>query len=222
MSESTGSTNSAVRGCSGRAFTIGASATQILEEPEPYRVLFAREHAIVVGGCFEPALLDKILRRCRETSFSVDDANGLGNREVESPQRVGAALNVLLGRSTLLGWLEAVSGHRPLVRAEGRLVQALANGAEHLIWHDDNDLPGRKLGMVISLCEAAYDGGIFEMRRKGTVEPLCTYKHEMAGSALIFDIDRTLEHRVTAVTAGGPRRVYAGWFMQDATQVSGR
>jgi len=216
MIETTGEPFQDDRRATGRAFTIGASSTEVLEDPEPYRTQFSRAHAIVVRGCFEPALLDKLLQRCRETSFSVDDANGLGNREVESPQRVGAALNLLLGRSTLLGWLEAVTGHRPLVRAAGRLVQARANGADHLTWHDDHDLPGRKLGMVISLCEADYDGGIFEMRRKGTVEPLCTYKHETAGSALIFDIDRTLEHRVTPVTAGGPRRVYAGWFMQDA------
>lgn len=33
------------------------------------------------------------------------------------------------------------------------------------------------------------------------------------GDALIFKVDHALEHRVTPLTAGGPRIVWAGWFI---------
>jgi hypothetical protein len=32
------------------------------------------------------------------------------------------------------------------------------------------------------------------------------------GAALIFEVSARYEHRILAVTAGGPRRVYTGWF----------
>jgi hypothetical protein len=30
---------------------------------------------------------------------------------------------------------------------------------------------------------------------------------------MIFDVGSRYEHRVLSVTAGGPRRVFSGWFM---------
>jgi hypothetical protein len=199
----------------GHAFTIGPADTQIVEEPGRYDEAFRHEHAIVLRDIFEPPLLRMLLDRCDTTGFRPDEADGLGEREVESPQRVGLAINLLLGRAPLLSWLEAVTGHHPLTRAEGRLVQTRANRMDQLAWHNDTDPPNRKLGVVICLCEGSFDGGIFEMRHKNSEAPFLTYKHEIAGSALVFDIDHALEHRVTPVTSGEPRRVYTGWFMQD-------
>jgi hypothetical protein len=39
------------------------------------------------------------------------------------------------------------------------------------------------------------------------------FKHDQPGTALVFEVRPQLEHRVLPLTAGGPRRVFTGWFI---------
>ena len=63
------------------------------------------------------------------------------------------------------------------------------------------------------MADLPYEGGAFEMRRKGTEDLLMRHIHRDMGTALIFQVGAELEHRVCSVIAGGPRRVFAGWFL---------
>lgn len=44
-------------------------------------------------------------------------------------------------------------------------------------------------------------------------QPLLAHHHNKPGTVLIFAVRPDLEHRVTPLTSGGPRRVFAGWFL---------
>lgn len=146
----------------------------------------------------------------------LDSVEGLGDREVESPQRAGGAITLALKRAGLMRWIEEATGCGPLVRVDGRVVQARANNHDQLVWHDDLNEPERRLAVTVNLSEAPYEGGRFELRHAGTKEMLTEHLHDAPGALLIFEVARELEHRVLPVTSGGPRRVYTGWFFREA------
>jgi hypothetical protein len=198
------------------AFRIGAAGTDILCDPAPWAARFAAERAIVCRDIFEPALLDRIRAAARCTQFRIDRISGLGTRQAEAPQRVGGILNLLLQRTNLFRWLEAVTGHSDISLAEGRLHQTCAGAGEGLDWHDDLIDPCRVLGITINFTEAIYSGGRFELRTPAAPDEIWAFDHNRLGTALIFDIGRDLEHRLLPVVSGGPRRVFAGWFIRAA------
>lgn len=195
-----------------RPLQVGARQTEILEPPEGYAALFRKHHAIVCRDLLDPALLATLLARCRSGRFVDESVTRLGTREVEAPQRVGRALNVLLNRAPLLRWLEAATGCAPLDSVAGRVVQTRANDHDALDWHDDLNEPNRRLAVTINLSDAPYRGGTFELREAASGALCLSHLHARAGDALIFAVRRGLEHRVLPLLSGGPRRVYAGWF----------
>ena len=195
-------------------FSIGAAKTDILCDPAPWAERFAEERAIVCRDIFEPALLDRLLAAARLTQFRTDRVSGLGTRQAEDPQRVGGILNLLLQRANLFRWLEAATGRFGISLAEGRLHQTSAGAGEGLDWHDDLVDPRRVLGITINFTEEDYSGGRFELRTPGSPDEIRAFDHDSLGTALIFDIGRDLEHRLLPVVSGGPRRVFAGWFLR--------
>lgn len=199
-----------------RPFVIGAARTEIMAAPLDWSKRFAEERAIVCPDVIESALLDRLLGVARRSQFREEDVSRLGTREVEEPQSLGPTFKLLLRRANLMGWLEQVTGAAGLADVEGHLVQTRAGG-DALDWHDDRNKPERALAVTISLNDTAYSGGAFEMRGVGVPDSIRTFQHARPGTALIFDIGRDLEHRLLPLSSGGPRRVFAGWFLRAAT-----
>jgi hypothetical protein len=195
-------------------FAVGAYRTALLASPEAVAGAFSEHRAIACAGAIEPGLLATLMRFCREGQFEPDEVEGLGHREVESPQRAGRTLSLALKRAELIDWVERATGCGPLATIEGRVVRARANRLDQLTWHDDLDLPRRRLAITINLSEHAYEGGLFELREKRTGRLLASHLHREPGTALIFDVAQDVEHRVLPVTSGGPRCVYTGWFFK--------
>ncbi len=197
-------------------FTIDPMATAIHADPADWRVRFAEIPALLFADAFAPALRERLMTRATAARFVDDDAIRIGTREVEaSPQVVGGSLGIMLGRSVLYAWLEAATGAGPIRGVTGRLVQTRANGRDALDWHDDGDGVNRKLAVVIDLSDAPYTGGLFEMRHTGGDQPFFSHRHDRPGSMMVFAVRSALQHRVTALTSGGPRRVWAGWFLAE-------
>lgn len=203
------------------AFSIDISETSILRDPADYREEFDTRSALLFDSIFAPAFLDKMLERAASTNFIDDDVEYIGTREVEAPQRVGAAISLLLQRPAMLDWFEKATGCTPLRAAAGRLVQTRENGRDELAWHDDLGDPTRKLAIVINLSDAPFEGGIFDLRHVGEQASFLSHRHDKAGTMIVFAVRPGLEHRVTMVTKGGPRRVYAGWFLTQPEHESG-
>lgn len=198
-----------------KPFTIGAQNTMINADPALYRKAFEQHSHLQFNGIFEPDLLEKLLQLSKNATFVEDVVNGIGIREIEAPQRVGAAISLMLGRFDWLEWIEAATGITPLSATMGRIVQNRANGRDSLVWHDDMVNDHRKLGLVVNLSDKPFGGGDFEMRRKGEMAAFHRSKYSQAGEMMVFAVNRTIEHRVNPVTEGGPRRVYAGWALSE-------
>lgn len=194
-------------------FRIGSSGTEILTDPALLRDGFERVRSIGVTAGFAPPLLDALLGQCRHAAWASNMIGSLGTREEEMPERIGPTIKLMLARPAMLRWVEAVTGCGPLASVTGRVAQTRPGSGQGLGWHSDRGDPLRRLAVTVNLTETPYEGGLFELRTTPAHEILRVHHHREPGSILIFRIDRGLEHRLLPVTSGGPRRVFAGWFM---------
>jgi len=203
-------------------FTIDTMTTQLLADPADLRAAFERGNALLIDAPFAPALLRSLMARAANAHFVGDDVERIGTREIEAPQRVGGTISLLLARPAFREWLERATGLTPLRAVAGRLAQTRANGQDALAWHDDMDGNFRLLGVVINLSDTPFSGGQFEMRHFGNAQPFLSHRHEQPGAMMLFAVGPELQHRVAQVTSGGPRRVYAGWFLSQPEHASSK
>jgi 2OG-Fe(II) oxygenase superfamily len=196
-------------------FSIDSMSTVVSGDAQAVRLHFDEIPALILENVFAPPLLERLMARCAATEFAEDDVPDIGTREVEAPQRVGRAISLLLGQPVLLRWLEQATGISPLRAVMGRLVQTRANNRDALVWHDDMGDDKRRIAVVINLSAAGFDGGLFEIRHVGQQQPLLSFQHQGAGTMMLFAVRPDLEHRVTEISSGGPRRVYTGWFLSE-------
>jgi hypothetical protein len=193
-----------------RPFLIGPAATEILDPPGKHREEYARTRSLPCHDIFEPGFFKVITGFVDRADFGQDDCEGLLFRTTETPARAGGAISLALRRPNLMRWVEAVTGCEPLGKVSGRVNQILANPETELEWHNDMWEPARRIGITINLGDQPYEGGEFELRNRHGV--LTEHRHVERGSALLFEVGPNYQHRVLPVTAGGPRRVYTGWF----------
>jgi hypothetical protein len=194
--------------------SVGSQGTEVRGDPADFAESFKRHRAIAFSDMIDPAFFRQLLQLCGRAQFVTDLETDIAQRQRETPGIAGGALALALKRNDLLRWLEKATGCEPLHSTFGRVMQIVPGGAHRLDWHDDlPEDPTRRLGITINLSENAYEGGLFEIRVKKTRQVLARHRHEMPGSVLIFDVSDELEHRVWPITAGGPRRIFTGWFL---------
>lgn len=194
-------------------FRISSAGVSI--DPDPsvanaVRQAFDRNQGAVFTGVIEPGLLDIFLWLARSANFEAVSTADFGDRGIDGRERTAVPMCMALARSNLLSWLEKVTGCEPITTVEG--VLARMQRGDILDWHRDAFHGVRRLAVVINLSEMPFEGGRFEMRRPETKETLFSYDHTVPGSVMIFRLGRDLQHRVTPVTAGGPRVAFSGWL----------
>lgn len=185
----------------------------VLPPVDGAREAFSISRALVWPEALAPELLTSVLGLCGRGAFESDMVDGLGHREVERPPLAGTALLLILRRPPLYRWLEEVTGCGPITDVEGRVVRTWPRPGDELDWHDDLNGERRRLGITIGLGREAYEGGLFEMRARPGRETLLQFRHDVAGTALVFEVSSRCEHRVHPLVAGGPRLVFTGWFL---------
>src|SRR5262249_18015779 len=97
-----------------RPFVIGAAATELLASPQSFRDQFARHRSILCAGAIESGFLKTLRDLCNRGHFAPETVEKLGEREVEQPQRAGAAITLSLRRLPFMRWFEAATGCGPL------------------------------------------------------------------------------------------------------------
>lgn len=196
---------------SARAFTRLGSAG----DEAALAARFASSRAIALPGFLAPELLQQLARLWQAAEFTPDNIGRVGRRTIETPARTSVALRFALGRRALFRWLEQLTGCRPLNGVTGAVVRMRQGEDEQLNWHDDaaRKFQDRVLAVTINLGDAPYRGGDFEMRRRGQTALCCRHHHAAPGEALVFEVSPTLQHRVTPLIEGGPRTIFAGWFV---------
>jgi len=198
------------------AVTIGAAATRVDDAPDNLaraRDAFARGNAAVVRSAFDPAFLRTILAICRRGVYAPEYIDKIGWRTVEEGDVAGCALRFALQRPAFLRWCEAAAGCDTLNVVTGVVAEMAADTDQGLEWHNDrNDGGYRRLGVTIHLSDVPHEGGRFEMCEQPSGRLLVREGALPPGSIMLFRIGPGLRHRVTRVTDGGPRRVFAGWL----------
>lgn len=191
--------------------TVGMAKTEVFGKIAEARQQFQQFRGVYIQHAIEAGFLTTLQQICELGSF-ISSQTEPGHREIESPQRAGRALNLALNRPVLLRLLEEIATCGPLSSIEGSIVQTFPRPGDELIWHDDLHEQDRRLAITINLGNS-FEGGVFELRKKKG-EMLLRHRHTLAGSALIFEVNPRLEHRVLPLLSGGPRRVYTGWAFQ--------
>lgn len=196
-------------------FSIGRLGTEILDDPEAWRKRFSDVPAFAFDGAIAPDLAQRLVTEAAGATYADDDVRKVGTRQVESPQRVSRSITLMLGRRNWFDWIESATGCGPIKALVGRIAQTRANARDELAWHDDSDGLHRLLGIVVNLSDQDYEGGRFDLRRKGSQDNLFSFAHDRPGTMTLFKVGSDLEHRVTPLLSGGPRRVFAGWLTAE-------
>lgn len=188
-------------------FHVGLTKTVVFGNAEA-RQQFLQFRGVHIQQAIEAPFLAALQQICELEQF-VSSQTEPGHREVELHQRAGRALNLALNRPVLLRLLEDITTCGPLSSIKGCVVQTFPRPGDELTWHDDLNQRDRRLALSINLGNS-FEGGVFELRKKKG-DMLMRHRHTTTGSALIFEVNRRVEHRVLPLLSGGPRRVYTGW-----------
>jgi hypothetical protein len=68
------------------------------------------------------------------------------------------------------------------------------------------------IAMSVNLSTEPYEGGVLQIRERESKEVLHEEPSPSPGDAIIFRLDESLRHRVTAVEGEVGRTAFAGWF----------
>ena len=191
---------------------IGAEGTTILAGPETNAAIaeaVAQRGGVVLHDVLEPGLLRNFIALAARANFREVDSGLLGTRNTDMTVSLAMPFCVALARRNFMTWLETISGCPPVRHIEGHLAQMLPGNA--VGWHRDTGSGTRRLAMVINLTTAPVEGARFELRRKADREPMLAYHASAPGSLAIFRTDGELQHRVSRLRSGGPRRSFSAW-----------
>jgi 2OG-Fe(II) oxygenase superfamily len=178
------------------------------------REQFQRHHWFRIRGLVSEELLRRLAREIDSEEFQTQTHD---TAHTELVMRTGRAANLLAFLTNdpgLFQLIREITGCDPISWYAGRIYRMLP-GPEHAgHWHDDA-LDGRMLAMTVNLGQAPYSGGILELREKSSEKVIDQVTNTGPGDALVFRVDPSLEHRVSAVEGDVPKTAFAGWFLSD-------
>lgn len=180
------------------------------------REAFARQHLIRIPSFFSVDLLEEIERTTANSTFTArvhSDAHGATDVALDDG-RMRWLLMVVMNEPALFSVIRSLTGCEE-IGCFFPTVYKLVPGAGHFDqWHDDAKDGNRLIAMSINLGRQPFAGGVLQIRRKGEEAILHAEHNTGFGDAMIFRIDRSLEHFVTEVTGDTPRIALAGWFQR--------
>jgi 2OG-Fe(II) oxygenase superfamily len=179
--------------------------------PDKLRRHFERHHWILLPGFFGPTLLGEVRREVDRSRFHRRVAEAFGELTLSEPSGAVTRLLFLVNNPIVYEAVESGTGIDRIVRFDGRIYRRSSVPEHYDTWHDDVAGDARLVAMSLNLSDGPYEGGVLEIRRKGTTEILARVHNTGAGDALMFRVRPDLQHRVTEVTAG-TKTSLAGWF----------
>lgn len=193
-----------------RPVLLSALGCQVIDAADDaMRAQFRQNRAIELTDFIAPDLLNLVLERTRSANWVYQNLPGYGSRYVEAePTVVARVFHTVLSNSNFLDWLGDLTGTAVIRRVGGELSETREAAPDlQLRWHNDRHVPGNRLAMTINLSDHSSEGGNFILRDVDGTE-LAQYKHTKVGAALIFRLSNRLEHCLTPLESGGPRRIF--------------
>lgn len=172
---------------------------------------FERHDWLLMPRFLGPGLLREIQGEINRTEFErrADEMGGELKLGEQSP--VVARLLFIVNDPVVHRAVEQATGVERIARFDGRVYRRQPIPEHYHVWHDDVAGETRLIAMSVNLSEGPYEGGVLEIRPKGTADPSARVHNTGPGDALLFRVHPRLEHRISDVEAGAKTSL-AGWF----------
>jgi hypothetical protein len=175
---------------------------------------FDRQHYVRLSSVLDPELLKWIQLRIERASFEPLTHGRIGTELCIKEDPSVDLMHFLVNTPKLYDLVERISGRRPIQCFFGRIYRMIADSGHFDSWHDDfgkRDKP-RLVAMSINLSTEVYSGGVLQIREQASDRILSEVTNTGFGDAIIFRIERGLQHRITDVQGTAPKTAFAGWF----------
>jgi hypothetical protein len=180
------------------------------------RDAFARRHLVRIPSFIASDILGELARvveRCEFRRRVHSGAHGATDVRIEDPD-VRWLLMFLMNDPQLFSVIRDLTGCDEIGFFNPSIYK-MEPGEGHLDqWHDDAGVGNKLIGMSVNLGQLPFEGGVLQIRTTGTSAIIHSEQNTGFGDAMLFRIDASLEHFVTAVTGSVPRIALAGWFQR--------
>lgn len=184
-------------------------------EEETLRATYAERACVTLPRFLDATLLARLQARIARADWRtlVHDVGELSTELLLLDDQVPGTLALLVQDPALLAFVQRLTGCDPIGSFIGRVYRMDAGAGHHDVWHGDDD-DNRMVGLSVNLSPGVYEGGVLELRERGSLRLLHRVANTGPGDAILFRIDHALEHRVTDVAGAASKIAYAGWFQR--------
>ena len=184
------------------------------EELEKMQKEFDKNHGLLLPKFIGSSLLRKIQEQINNYKFIKRENYGQEGYMMNNTIR--GLLYFLLNDKKLFKILEQLTGYGPIGHIEGRIYRFTPGYGHHDRWHDD--ITGHRLFTIsINLSTEVYEGGVLQIRDRNSKKVLTKLPNTGFGDAIIFRIDKKIEHKLTNVRGTASKTAFAGWFSSKPT-----
>jgi len=180
------------------------------------RATYAQRACVTLPRFLDAPLLAHLQARVARAAWRdlVHDVGELATELALLDDRVPGILALLVQDPALVAFVQRITGCDAIGSFIGRVYRMDAGAGHHDVWHGDDD-DNRMVALSVNLSPRVYDGGVLELRERGSLRLLQRVANTGPGDAILFRIDHALEHRVTDVAGAASKIAYAGWFQRE-------
>lgn len=171
---------------------------------------FQRCHCVLLRGLLDGAVLDLLRPRIELQEWVDRDHDGIGKEKILDDPYALNLLHFAINAPKFLETVISISGCDQVTWFDGRIYRMEPRADHYDSWHDDVH-GSRLVGMSINLSFARYEGGEFEIRKRGASDSTCI-ANKTVGDATLFRIQSGIQHQVKPVNGTAARTAFAGWF----------
>ena len=174
---------------------------------ERARADFQRQDWVSLPAILNPELLSMIQQQLAAGDVTTKSI-------YPEPNVSDGALLLLLNNPQLFKFIEQIIGCGHIGCFRGRIYRFVPGAKNPLEWH--TDLNGTRLvALTINLSTELYQGGVLRIRERKTRRILGEMTNSGFGDAILFRIDKRLEHSVSDVEGTVVKTALAGWFESE-------
>ena len=182
------------------------------------RAHFDRHHWVKLPRVLSPELLADVQARLTRAQFIETAHPGVDPPSLDLcmvPCALSGLLELVFNDAAVFDVVERVTGCDEIARFGGFVYRLTATYGQGHHWHNDL-VESRLVAMSVNLGPGTYDGGLLELRDRGSKRVSDRVPNTGNGDALLFRLHETLQHRACPVTAG-VKTAFAGWYFGEGS-----
>jgi len=173
---------------------------------------FELRHCVLLPNLLEPKLLETLWRRLDRDEFYQREHPDTRLELCLKEQSTHGLVHFLLNDPVLFDLLQQITSCGRIGRFYGRVYRMVPGAGHYDSWHDDA-FENRMITISINLSRQLYHGGLLQLRDRKSKQLLHEVANTGFGDAIVFRVDRGLQHRVTDVDGEVEKVALSGWFV---------